>query len=164
MIPGDSFSVLIGGPVADTGMSLSLGGKYRDASVSGWRGVIALSGATRNHRPRTYRVSTMSDVRLVTYRRCTFSEKRAVLGVFWARRESDNDTVNEAAREYGPYALAMVVVIAVELAVIAAVLLNKDNVWAWPAVAVTGLAVVCVWWTRVCQRTIASSARGPAPS
>ena len=86
----------------------------------------------------------MSGVGLATYRRCTFSEKRAVLRVFWSRRESDSDTVNEAAREYGPYALVMVVVIAIELAVIAAVLFNRGNVWAWPAVAATVFAVVSV--------------------
>ncbi len=106
----------------------------------------------------------MSDVGLATYRRCTFSEKRAVLRVFWSRGASDSDTVNEAAREYGPYALAMVVVITFELAVIAAVLFNKGTVWAWPAIAATGLAVVCVWWTRVCQRAIVSLVKGPIPS
>ena len=106
----------------------------------------------------------MSDVGLATYRRCTFSEKRAVLRVFWSCRESDSDTVNEAAREYGPYALVMVVVIAIELAVIAAVLFNRGNVWAWPAVAATAFAVVCVWWTRVCQRAIGAPARRPVPS
>ncbi len=102
----------------------------------------------------------MSDVGLTTYRRCTFSEKRAVLRVFWSRRACDNDTVNEAAREYGPYALAMVGVIAVELAGIATVLAANANVWAWPATVVTALAVLCVWWTRVCLRAITTPVRG----
>lgn len=99
----------------------------------------------------------MSDVRLAAYRRCTFREKRDVLRVFWSRREAASDLVGAAAREYGPYAMAMVTVIAVELAVIAATLLVGGSVWAWPATIATGIAAWCVWWTRVCVRAVAGA-------
>jgi hypothetical protein len=98
-------------------------------------------------------------VGLSTYRSCTFAEKRAVLRTFWSHHRDDSDKVIDAAREYGPYALVMVAVIALELAVISAVLFSAGNSWAWPAVTATALAAVSTWWTRVCQRaSVARSA------
>ncbi len=103
----------------------------------------------------------MSDVGLTAYRQCTFREKREVLRVFWSRREADSELVGLAAREYGPYALALVIVIAVEIAVIAVALVAGGNVWAWPAVIATGLVAWCAWWTRGCLGAVTTPARGP---
>lgn len=102
-------------------------------------------------------VGTLCDVGLAAYRHCTFREKREVLAVFWSRRAPASDTVAAAAREYGPYALAMVIVIAVELATIAVVLVAKHNAWSWPAVVLTGLALASARLTWVRLRTIASA-------
>jgi hypothetical protein len=94
----------------------------------------------------------MTAVRLATYQSCTFVEKRAVLRTFWSSREDESDKVNRAAREYGPYALAMVAIIAVELVVISSVLLARGSGWAWIALAATAFALWSLWWTHVCQR------------
>ena len=89
---------------------------------------------------------------LATYRSCTFSEKRAVLRAFWSRRVAESDKVNQAAREYGPYALAMVSVIWAELALIAIVLFGVGNPWAWMALAATVLAGASTVRARSCHR------------
>lgn len=102
----------------------------------------------------------MSDVGLTAYRQCTFREKREVLRVFWSRREADSELVGLAAREYGPYALVLVIVIAVELAVIAVALVAGGTVWAWPAVIATGLVAWCAWWTWGCLGTVTTPPRG----
>ena len=89
---------------------------------------------------------------LATYRSCTFSEKRAVLRAFWSRRVAESDKVNQAAREYGPYALVMVSVICVEFALIAIVLFRAGSSWAWPALAATVLAGASTVRARDCRR------------
>jgi len=94
----------------------------------------------------------MSAVRLATYQECNFAEKRAVLHTFWTGRQNESDKVNRAAREYGPYALAMVAIIAAELVVISSVLLVRGSDWAWIALAATAFALWSLWWTHVCQR------------
>jgi hypothetical protein len=91
-------------------------------------------------------------MRLATYQSCTFAEKRAVLRTFWSIREDESDKVNLAAREYGPYALAMVAIIAIELAIISSVLVARGNAWAWAAFIATAFALWSLWRTYVCQR------------
>jgi len=90
-------------------------------------------------------------MRLATYQSCSFAEKRAVLRTFWSNREDESDKVNRAAREYGPYALAMVAIIAMELAVISSVLWARGSSWAWVAFLATVFALWSVWRTYVCQ-------------
>jgi hypothetical protein len=94
----------------------------------------------------------MDAVSLATYQSCSFAEKKAVLRTFWTSHEDESDKVNRAAREYGPYALALVAIIAVELVVISSVLLARGSGWAWIALAATAVAVWSLWWTFVCQR------------
>lgn len=88
---------------------------------------------------------------LATYRSCSFAEKRAVLRSFWAIRPDDSDKVNRAASEYGPYAFALVAVIAGELAVISVALLVAGTAWAWLGVTATLLAALCLRRTRQCR-------------
>ena len=91
---------------------------------------------------------------LATYHACTFAEKRDVLRTFWSRHDEGSAKVREAAREYGPYALVMVSVITVELAVICAVLFTHMSAWAWPCAAATLLGAVSLWRTFVCHRAM----------
>lgn len=100
---------------------------------------------------------------LATYRRCTFSEKRAVLRTFWSHHDHESDKVLEAAREYGPYALAMVAIITVEFAFIFAVLLADANPWAWLGAACTLAGAASTWWTGVCRRAIGAPLRTVLP-
>jgi hypothetical protein len=90
-------------------------------------------------------------VRLSAYHSCTFREKRAVLGAFWSGRIDPSEKVNEAAREYGPYAVAMIAVISFELLVISVALFVAGSWWSWVGVGATILTLWCAWWTRTCQ-------------
>jgi uncharacterized Tic20 family protein len=96
-------------------------------------------------------------VRLITYNSCTFNEKRAVLRTFWSGRADESEKINLAAREYGPYALALVVIISLELIIIATLLIARANGWAWVATASTVLALWSLGWTVVCRRRINTS-------
>ncbi|MDH2903555.1 MAG: hypothetical protein PXZ08_06360 [Actinomycetota bacterium] len=89
---------------------------------------------------------------LATYKSCTFNEKRAVLRTFWSCRAHESEKINQAAREYGPYALVLVLVISVELVVIAALLVARANGWAWIATAASVLGLWSLWWTVQCRR------------
>lgn len=91
---------------------------------------------------------------LATYKSCSFNEKRAVLRTFWSCRAHETEKINQAAREYGPYALGLVVVITVELAVIAALLVARANGWAWVATTATVLALWSLWWTLQCRHRV----------
>jgi hypothetical protein len=91
-------------------------------------------------------------VSLETYHSCTFSEKRAVLRTFWGVTADPSDKINAAAREYGPYALAMVAVIAAELTVITAVLIAVGSAWLWAAAAATVMALLSLRRTWTCHR------------
>ncbi|HVB70805.1 MAG TPA: hypothetical protein VND83_04805 [Acidimicrobiales bacterium] len=89
---------------------------------------------------------------LTTYQSCSFAEKRAVLRAFWSSSDDESDKVNLAAREYGPYALGMVAIIALELVVISAVLGIRGSGWEWIAFIATAFALWSLWRTHVCQR------------
>lgn len=100
-------------------------------------------------------------MRLTTYKTCSFQEKRAVLRTFWSGRTSDLDKINVAAREYGPYALALVTIITLELVVIAALLIARANGWAWISTSAFVLSLWSLWWTTVCRQKInATTASG----
>ncbi len=77
-----------------------------------------------------------------------------MLRTSWSHRPAESDKVTQAAHEYGPYALAMVAVICVELALISAALAAIGSAWAWLAVAVTVLTGVSTWRARVCLRAM----------
>lgn len=89
---------------------------------------------------------------LATYNSCSFSEKRAVLRTFWSGHPHDSEKINRAAREYGPYALWLIVIITVELALIAALLVTRASTWSWLATAATVVALWSLWWTLKCRR------------
>lgn len=95
---------------------------------------------------------------LATYHSCSFREKRAVLATFWGVTADPSDKINAAAREYGPYALAMVAVIAAELTAITVVLIAVDSGWVWAGGAATVLALVSLRRTWTCQRASARTA------
>ncbi len=97
---------------------------------------------------------------LETYRSCSFAEKRRVLRAFWTRRGDPSERVLRAAREYGPYALVMVGITAVELGVITAALAAVDSPWTWVSALATLADLAAVLWTSTCRKTISAAARG----
>ena len=95
---------------------------------------------------------------LVTYHSCSFNEKRAVLRTFWGVTADPSDKINAAAREYGPYALAMVAVIAAELAAITGVLIAVGSAWLWASAVATVLALLSLRRTWTCHRASGTTA------
>lgn len=95
---------------------------------------------------------------LATYRSCSVAEKRAVPRAFWSIRPDGSDKVNRAARQNGPYAFAMVAVIAGELAVISVALLVAGVAWAWLGAAATLLVLLSLRRTRRCRSALRTGA------
>ncbi|MBW4030050.1 MAG: hypothetical protein HIU57_05135 [Acidobacteria bacterium] len=91
---------------------------------------------------------------LSTYRSCTSREKRTVLRTFWSGRRDESARINRAAGEYAPYALGLIVTIAVETVVIATLLVARASGWAWSGTAAAVLAWWCAGWTEMCRRRI----------
>lgn len=96
-------------------------------------------------------VDSIRSVNLATYQSCNLREKRGVLSVFWSGRTDQPEKVVLAALEYGPYALAMTAVIALELVLIDAALLVHRSGWSWLALAVTAFSLWSVQLTSRCQ-------------
>jgi len=93
---------------------------------------------------------------LATYRSCSFSEKRAVLRAFWSGQFGGPAKINEAAREYAPYAVASITIITIELGVIATLLVLLASVWAWVGTAAFVLSAWSLWWSLTCRRRVLS--------
>ena len=84
-------------------------------------------------------------MRLDHYRACSWREKRQVLDVFWRRGAAAPPAMVAAAYEYGWWAVASLTVIAVELALVVAVLAMRSSAWGWwvgAAEAANGLALL----------------------
>lgn len=96
-------------------------------------------------------LGSIESVNLATYQSCSLKEKRSVLGVFWGGRADQPEKVVIAALEYGPYALAMTVVISLELVLIDALLVADRSGWSWLAIATTMVSLWCVQLTSRCQ-------------
>ena len=91
---------------------------------------------------------------LATYRSCSFNEKRAVLRVFWSGRRAESPRINQAAREYAPYALSLIVTISIEMLIIAVLLDVRASTWSWLGSASAVLSLGCAGWTEMCRRRI----------
>lgn len=94
---------------------------------------------------------------LRTYRDCTLREKRDVLRVFWSGRPDERTHINQAAKEYAPYALCLVGIICVELLIITALLAADASDWAGLSSASAVLVLWCAGWTEMCRRRIAAA-------
>ncbi len=95
---------------------------------------------------------TLASVGLSTYRGCTHAQKRLVLHAYWSRRANESEQITRAAREYGPYALVMIGIITVELAIVSIALATDGDRWVWIAVMATAFSALATWWTEVCRR------------
>ena len=97
-------------------------------------------------------------MRLATYRSCTWREKRDMLQSYWSGRPAPSPQIAAAAREYSPYALAMVVVIALECALVTLVLGWRGSTWTVAGALATLFMtwVVAITWRRDRQVRTAS--------
>jgi hypothetical protein len=83
---------------------------------------------------------------LDVYRGCSKQERREVLGVFWRRGTEGSDRVERAALEYGLWALACFVIVALELVPLFVGLFGRSDTLAWIAVGAEVLALTSAWW------------------
>ena len=64
-------------------------------------------------------------MKLDVYRSCTRKEKMEVLNIFWRRNIEASSRIREAALQYGPVAVACLIAIAAELALVIGVSLTR---------------------------------------
>ena len=95
---------------------------------------------------------------LDVYRSCSRQEKRDVLNAFWRSSSHASTRINDAARQYGPYAAACLVVIVVELVPLLAVSIQRAYAWSWLVAAFEALSVLSLWWSVVRLRALRSHA------
>jgi len=93
-------------------------------------------------------------VKLDVYRSCTRQEKMAVLNTFWRRNVEAPSRILEAALQYGPVAVACLVAIAAELALVIVVSITRAYVVGIVAVVCEALVVWSLWWALVRTRDI----------
>lgn len=93
-------------------------------------------------------------MRLDVYRGCTWREKRDVLNAFWRRDVESPERIEEAAFQYGYYAVASLVIIAAELALVCVVGFARHDGWVWVAVAAEAFNLWSTWWSVVRFREV----------
>ncbi len=93
-------------------------------------------------------------MRLDVYRSCSWREKRQVLDAFWRRDVASPPRIEEAAFQYGYYAIVSLAVIALELAAVIAVGFAHHNAWSWLVVAAEAFTGWSAWWSVVRYREV----------
>jgi hypothetical protein len=96
-------------------------------------------------------------MRLDRYRACSWREKREVLNAFWRRDVASPPLIEEAAFQYGYYAVVSLVVIAIELAAVTVVGFERHDEWAWIALAAEAVNGWSTWWSVVRYREVKHS-------
>jgi hypothetical protein len=88
-------------------------------------------------------------MKLDVYQSCTRSEKRDVLNAFWHRNVQSSARIQQAAFQYGPYAVICLVAVALELGFVIVVSIHRAFVVGWIAVLFEALALWSLWWAVV---------------
>ncbi len=101
-------------------------------------------------------------MKLDVYRSCSRAEKREVLDAFWRRNAQPTSRIREATNQYGPYAVICLVAVALELAVVIFVSIDRAVVIGALAILFEALDVLSLWWAVVRYRTIRHEALSPA--
>jgi hypothetical protein len=93
-------------------------------------------------------------MKLDVYRSCSRKEKMEVLNTFWRRNVDAPSRILDAALQYGPVAVACLVAIAAELALVIAVSITRAYVIGLIALACEALVLWSLWWALVRTRDI----------
>lgn len=93
-------------------------------------------------------------MKLDVYQSCTRSEKRDVLNKFWHSNVESSIRIQQAAIQYGPYAVICIVAVALELGFVIVVSIHRAFVVGWIAVVLEALALWSLWWSVVRCRAI----------
>lgn len=105
---------------------------------------------------------------LSVYRSCSWKEKREVLGTFWQTEVNPLPRINEAAIEYGPYAVLCIAVIAVEFVPVLVYAIARSDWWGWLVGAAEAFTLLSLRWSivrnRALKRNVASGSESFASS
>jgi hypothetical protein len=93
-------------------------------------------------------------MKLDVYQSCTRSEKRDVLNKFWHSNAQSSARIQQAAFQYGPYAVICLVAVALELGFVIVVSIHRAFVVGWIAVLFEALTLWSLWWAVVRWRAI----------
>lgn len=93
-------------------------------------------------------------MKLDVYQSCTRSEKRDVLNKFWSRSVQSSARIQQAAFQYGPYAVICLVAVALELGFVILVTIHRAVVVGWIAVLLEAFTLWSLWWAVMRWRTI----------
>lgn len=91
---------------------------------------------------------------LNVYRRCKGAEKRRVLQVFWIRGVEAPARIEVAAAQYGLWAVACCIVLAIEPIPVIIVSLGHNGFIAGVAIAIELVLVLSAWWAAVRTREL----------
>lgn len=111
----------------------------------------------RDRRLVALRLNALSIVRRVkldVYRSCSRAEKRQVLDAYWRTSPPASARVHDAAFQYGPYAILSLVAIALELALVIVVAIDRAVIVCWLAVLLEVVVVLSTWWALVRFRAL----------
>jgi hypothetical protein len=93
-------------------------------------------------------------MKLDVYRSCNWREKRQVLEAFWSSRVESTGRIHEAAVQYAPYAVASLVIVALELVVVFIAALSRVAVISWIALVVEAVVIASLWWAVLRSRAL----------
>ncbi|HVB52367.1 MAG TPA: hypothetical protein VND89_11605 [Acidimicrobiales bacterium] len=93
-------------------------------------------------------------MKLDAYRSCSRAEKREVLNAFWHRNVVASRRVRDGAAQYGPYAVACLLAVTLELLVVILFSFLRTAVIGWLAGIVEVFVVAFLLWAVVRCRTL----------
>jgi Flp pilus assembly protein TadB len=99
-------------------------------------------------------VDIVETVKLDVYLSCSFREKREVLDAFWRTKVNPSERINQAAVQYGPWAIICIAIVVLELAVLIALLGAHGSPWVWAAGLVEAAVILSLWWAMVRYRAL----------
>ena len=77
-----------------------------------------------------------------------------MLETFWRMTPGSSPRIRQAALQYGPYAVACHLAIAVEVAVLARIWLVRGSGWVWMGAVGEAGVLVSTWWALVRLRAL----------
>jgi len=97
-------------------------------------------------------------VKLDVYRSCSRVEKHEVLNAFWHRNVVASSRVRDSAAQYGPYAVACLLAMALELLIVILFSLHRAAVIGWLAGIAEVFVAASLLWAAVRCRSLARDA------
>lgn len=77
-----------------------------------------------------------------------------MLDAFWRTNSHPTSRIHEAAHQYGPYAVACLTAVALELLVVILVSIDRVSLIGWLATVVEAGVVLSLWWAIIRYRAI----------